>query len=76
MPAQKFRTKRVSITDAIAIGTTTISHNLGRVARVVTFKDSGQEISFDWNDKSGSTSQIDVDSLAAYGAIEINIIAY
>ena len=68
--------KTISITQAIGSGTTTVSHNLGKVARNVTFKISGQEESFVWNDKSGSTTQIDVESLSAYGSVEINITAY
>ena len=80
MPAQKFNTKRKTITQAIGAATVeTITHDLGRVARLVTFKQSGAEdVEFIWNDKSGSTTQIDIDNSlgGAYGAIEINIIAY
>jgi hypothetical protein len=68
--------KSKTIAQAIGTGTTTISHDLGKVARNVTFKISGQEESFVWNDKSGSLTQIDIESLTAYGSVEINIIAY
>ena len=80
MPAQKYNIKKATVTENItASSVVTITHNMGRVARQATFKRGGvEDIEFVWNDKGGSTTQIDIDNTLGglENNVEINLIGW
>lgn len=58
----------------ISEGANTITHNIGKEAKFVTFLKDGQEIYFDWVNVSDNV--ITVNAVSAVSQVQINIISY